>query len=385
MPQFIDYTGRKIGRVQILEILHKKSSGIIWKCKCDCGLDFTCWGTSFKRGEKFECRECCKQRLRVPDLTGRKFGRWTVLYRSVDKRNKTCWYCRCDCGKQGFVDNSGLGKKGKSMSCGCLGRKEKSKHVNPSLYPPAHGLSKSKFYAMKTSLNHKCYNPKHPTYKLFGAKGITVCDVWRNGARDMYDWAKSQGWEEGDIFCLKEGEKEFNPTSVFILKENEFHSHLGLKGGFQITYNGETHSISKWAELFDVDKGALRRKIMKLPTVEEAFGSYFIKWKFKRDPTLTKTVIDLYQSGKTQEEIAKIIGQNSQNVRYHLVKNNVELRPCDGTKKPKRSEITNEQIIELLSKGMAKNAIARELGCSYPTIDHRIKKMNGIKRDRSKG
>jgi DNA-binding CsgD family transcriptional regulator len=228
---------------------------------------------------------------------------------------------------------------------------------------------------MKTQLNHKCYNPKHQSYHLFGAKGITICDVWRNGARDMYDWAKSQGWEEGDVFCLREGQKEFNPTTVFILKENEFHSEVGLKRGFQITYKGETHSVRKWAELLGVDATILKKKILKYPSIDRAFKSKFRKSKFVRDPSLAKKVIKLYESGKTQQEIAKIIGQFPQNVRYHLVKNGIQLRSEDK-KKHKRADIRDEDIIRLLGKGIPKNSIAEILGCSWPTIDRRCKKLN---------
>lgn len=69
------------------------------------------------------------------DLTGRKFGRWTVLYKDSDrikekhKNNKEngssnsviYWICECECGNKGSVDSGNL-KSGVSRSCGCLER-----------------------------------------------------------------------------------------------------------------------------------------------------------------------------------------------------------------------------------------------------------------------
>ena len=85
MPKFIDYSGRKIGRVNVIsQSFIKKPGCTYWNCKCDCGLNFSCYNHSFRRGEKFECKECVIERRRGIDLSGRKFGRWTVLSRTLD-------------------------------------------------------------------------------------------------------------------------------------------------------------------------------------------------------------------------------------------------------------------------------------------------------------
>ena len=55
------------------------------------------------------------------DLTGKRFGRWTVLNKT-DKRTKNrtiIWHCRCECGNEKDVDAYTL-KSGQSKSCGCL-------------------------------------------------------------------------------------------------------------------------------------------------------------------------------------------------------------------------------------------------------------------------
>lgn len=54
-------------------------------------------------------------------LTGRTFGRWTVLGRSTHKPRRafyTYWDCRCSCGRLGAVERRSL-IKGRSKSCGC--------------------------------------------------------------------------------------------------------------------------------------------------------------------------------------------------------------------------------------------------------------------------
>lgn len=64
------------------------------------------------------------------DLTGRKFGRLTVICRAEDAAGqyaikRPLWLCRCDCGNLTTVIGANL-REGMTKSCGCL-RIEKSR------------------------------------------------------------------------------------------------------------------------------------------------------------------------------------------------------------------------------------------------------------------
>lgn len=54
---------------------------------------------------------------KLVDLTGRQFGRLTVLERDMSAK-RTSWFCRCACGREKSVAASNL-VSGKSTSCGC--------------------------------------------------------------------------------------------------------------------------------------------------------------------------------------------------------------------------------------------------------------------------
>jgi hypothetical protein len=60
------------------------------------------------------------------DITGLKFGRLSVNYRSDTKvGGHTMWDCTCDCGTEHFLARSLLLRHGNTRSCGCL-QKEKA-------------------------------------------------------------------------------------------------------------------------------------------------------------------------------------------------------------------------------------------------------------------
>jgi hypothetical protein len=53
------------------------------------------------------------------DLTGKTFGRLTVLGRSPRKARHAIWTCDCQCGQRSEVEGQDL-RDGVSQSCGCL-------------------------------------------------------------------------------------------------------------------------------------------------------------------------------------------------------------------------------------------------------------------------
>lgn len=86
--------------------------------------------------KKTEQREQVSGRLAVigkaENLTGHVFGHLTALYRTENKRGRTCWMCRCDCGREKAVTAQDL-KAGKVKSCGCL-KKENQKKIAGQLH-----------------------------------------------------------------------------------------------------------------------------------------------------------------------------------------------------------------------------------------------------------
>lgn len=53
------------------------------------------------------------------DMTGRKYGRLTVIELDRRENNHTFWKCRCDCGNIAIIDGAKL-RNGHTKSCGCF-------------------------------------------------------------------------------------------------------------------------------------------------------------------------------------------------------------------------------------------------------------------------
>lgn len=139
MPAAIDISNQKFGR---LTALFPTEKGQIrrWVFRCDCGVEKSMNPATVKSGKAQSCgclrREITAQK-RFKDLTGKRFGRLTVLGQLPDRtiHKHVQWQCQCDCGKRTVTTT--LGKRDGTRSCGCIRRElisklgKSSKQKNP--------------------------------------------------------------------------------------------------------------------------------------------------------------------------------------------------------------------------------------------------------------
>lgn len=59
-----------------------------------------------------------------------------------------------------------------------------------------HGDTGTRLYRIWKSMKCRCNNKNHPTYKWYGARGITVDISWENSYAEFKKWAMSHGYEE---------------------------------------------------------------------------------------------------------------------------------------------------------------------------------------------
>lgn len=175
------------------------------------------------------------------DLTGKRFGRLTVICRVGSKHKEVLWRCICDCGKKTDVTSSNL-RYGHTKSCGCL------RSDVPSAISKKHGLYGTHIYRTYYNMKNRCYNPNYYLFKSYGGKGITVCDEWlgENGLSEFYKWSMNNGYDESLSIDRIDNSKGYSPENCrwATMKEqqnNRTNNHL-------ITINGVCRTLKQWSE-----------------------------------------------------------------------------------------------------------------------------------------
>lgn len=115
-----DITDKRFGKLVAKKIVGRgKSGGVRWECICDCWNVVNVTYQNLASGHTKSCG-CLKL---AEDLTGRVFGRLTVIERAgLDARGNIIWNCECTCGKIATVTSGNL-RHNRTKSCGCLKNK----------------------------------------------------------------------------------------------------------------------------------------------------------------------------------------------------------------------------------------------------------------------
>ena len=118
----------------------------------------------------------------------------------------------------------------------------------------------------------RCHNPNFPAYRYYGARGIRVCDRWRESfdtfATDMgvrpvgleLDRIDPDGhYEPGNVRWQNRRMQKLNRC-----KRSEYYTPRVFE------WNGQTYVISDLAAIAGISYGAMYRRLMKGMDVQTA-------------------------------------------------------------------------------------------------------------------
>ena len=166
------------------------------------------------------------------DLSGKRFGHWTVIRYTITKPGGAYWLCQCDCGKISEVHGGNL-KSGKSTNCGCL----RKKHIT-------HGLSKTRIYNIYIQIKERCYNKNNPAYPRYGGRGIEMCDDWKESFESFRNWSMSNGYSEELTIDRIDNNGNYCPDNCrwvsYEIQANNTRKNI------YVSINGDVKTLSQW-------------------------------------------------------------------------------------------------------------------------------------------
>lgn len=133
------------------------------------------------------------------DLVGQRFGKLVVVSRyGTDKHRKAQWLCQCDCGNT-TVTITGSLHNGCAKSCGCNREQARQKAVAMNTIHGAYsgrGGKAERLHVVWTDMRVRCEKENSVSYRYYGARGIRVCDEWRDSYKAFRGWAVANGYNE---------------------------------------------------------------------------------------------------------------------------------------------------------------------------------------------
>jgi len=201
---------------------------------------------------------------RFKNLTGKRFGKLTVIGLNRISKNKTHWLCKCYCGCFSIVERSKL-TMSRTKSCGCLIRE------NVSRRNFKHGFSFRLFvspeYNVWRSMKFRCYNKLSKDFKRYGGRGIKVCKRWRNSFRFFISDMGLRPSPRHSIDRIN-NDGNYEPGNVRWASRTEQARNTATN--HRLTFNGETRSMAEWSDLLGLSYFLIRSRLNSGWSVERA-------------------------------------------------------------------------------------------------------------------
>lgn len=172
---------------------------------------------------------------KMRDLTGKKFGKLTVINRVDNKGEKVCWLCKCDCGNETCVTTSNL-VTGHIKSCGC----GHCKHGY------AKNNEKNRLYSIWRHMIERCYREDTNGFSQYGGRGITVCEEWRKDVSLFISWAIENGYKDNLSIDRMDNDKGYSPENCRWVSQSEQCNNK--RNNIVIEYKGKKQTLTQWCE-----------------------------------------------------------------------------------------------------------------------------------------
>lgn len=186
-------------------------------------------------------------------LVGTRIGRLIIdsdPYRRDTKRYDIFYDCICDCGTKKSIRYQYL-NNGDTVSCGC--RMKETQIENGSKNQLKHGFKrrnkKHPLYNVWYGMIRRCHKKHHYSYKRYGARGIIVCEEWRNNPQKFIEWGINNGWKPQLEIDRIDNYGSYSPQNCRFVTKKE--NCRNTRSNRLITIKNQTKSMVEWCEIYN--------------------------------------------------------------------------------------------------------------------------------------
>lgn len=135
------------------------------------------------------------------------------------------------------------------------------------------GYNKTKhpLYNVWRSMNRRCHDTNYRQYIGYGARGITVCDEWRENFESFVIWAKANNYQKGLQIDRIDNDGGYYPENCRFVSAMQNANNRG--DNVKYSANNETKTLSEWARYCGITPAAIRARIHRGIPIETAVTS----------------------------------------------------------------------------------------------------------------
>ena len=196
--------------------------------------------------------------VKYKDMAGQTFGRLTAnAHTGKTPTGQAIWLFDCACGGVKTAQASAV-RRGKIASCGCLAIEQKQAAGRKQSHP----YSRTNMPRVRKpweNMISRCYTPSNNLFHRYGARGITVCDEWRDSFQAFADDMGER--PEGTTLDRINNDLGYGPENCRWIDMAAQGNNRG--NNHWITINGESKTISQWARHVGTRPSLINTRIYK--------------------------------------------------------------------------------------------------------------------------
>jgi hypothetical protein len=231
--------GDKFNMLTFLSATDKRSDRkVIGLFKCDCGKTTEKKISNVVRGKVKSCGcfQSSKITANLAKMKNCKFGNLTFTGDTKIVNKRRIGLFRCECGNFTELRTDSV-FNGSINSCGCLKR---------NLF----GLSSvdyEKLFDVWQNMKNRCYNESSERYYTYGARGISVCEEWKDNFHAFAEWAVKNGWKPSLSIERKDLDEDYCPDNCTFITMKE--QARNKTNNVRVIVDGVDRCIAEWCEI----------------------------------------------------------------------------------------------------------------------------------------
>ena len=195
---------------------------------------------------------------------GDRFGNLIVIKDNGIKilpcgEHRRYYLCKCDCGNEVEVAKNKLVCQA-TKSCGCLVVEEKQNrnygNQTDKRFYNLRKIAKKELGNHWKNMMYRCYKKSNNDYRLYGGRGIKVCEEWQYSFDKFRDWALSNGYKKGLTLDRIDVNGNYEPNNCrwATIKEQNRNRQNTIK----VMYKSKPIALTEFAELYNISDSNVR-------------------------------------------------------------------------------------------------------------------------------
>ena len=121
----------------------------------------------------------------------------------------------------------------------------------------------------------RCYDETNFQYLYYGARGISVCDDWRNSLKSFCDWALANGYEENLTIERIDYNNNYCPSNCKWIPKDQQSRNTRRNRIYE--WKGKSLTVAEISRIENISQFTLYCRLNRGLSIEDAVSLSFTK------------------------------------------------------------------------------------------------------------